>query len=138
MTLRLAAAAAALSLFTTPVWADCAQDIEALDQAMVAAETGDAPATSGMPATEHQEEVLSGDTQGAAQGEAPPMETGAGPTGDVEAASPHQRQVTREISDDERNEASALVEEARQLAQAGDEEACQAKVDEAEALLGVQ
>lgn len=134
MTLRLAAAAAALTLCTVPAWADCAQDIEALDQAMVAAETGAAPADGGMPATEHQEEVLSGDTQA---GE-PPVETGAGPTGDVEAASPHQRQVTREVSDDERNEAGALIEEARQLAVAGDEEACQAKVGEAEALLGVQ
>jgi len=138
MTLRSVAAAAALTLFTTPAWADCAQDIEALDEAMVAAETGDAPAPSGMPATEHQQEVLSGETQGA-QGEAPPVETGAGPTGDVEAASPHQRQVTREVYDDEtKAEAGALVEEARQLAQAGDEQACQAKVDEAEALLGLQ
>lgn len=136
MTLRLAAAAAALTLVSAPAWADCAQDIEALDQAIVAAETGDAPAESGMPATEHQQEVLSEEPQGA-QGDAP-METAAGPTGDVEAASPHQRQVTREISDDERAEASALVEEARQLAEAGDEQACQAKLAEAEALLGMQ
>lgn len=140
MTLRLAAAAAALTLVSFPAWADCAEDIETLDQAVVAAETGAAPADGGMPATEHQQEVLSDDTQAGDTGAGePPVETGAGPTGDVEAASPHQQQVTREAYDEEtRAEAGALIEEARQLAEAGDEEACQAKVAEAEALLGLE
>jgi hypothetical protein len=132
MTLRILAAGAAFALFASPAWADCAADIEALDEAAVASETGAAPPETEMPATEHQEEVLSGEETG----EEPPAETGAG---DVEAASPHQRQVTREVTDDAaKAEASTLLDEARELAQAGDEEGCQAKVSEAEELLGVQ
>jgi hypothetical protein len=135
MTLRVLAAGAAFSLLASPAWADCAADIEALNQSVVAEETGAASPETEMPATEHQEEVLSG-TQ---PGEDPPAETGAGPTGDVEAASPHQRQVTREIADDPaKAEVAALLNEARALAQAGDEEACQAKVSQAEDRLGVQ
>jgi transaldolase len=54
----------------------------------------------------------------------------------VEAASPHQRQVTREVDDDTRAQASELVGEAREMAQAGDEEGCMAKVTETKELLG--
>ncbi|MEQ9609634.1 MAG: hypothetical protein RLN99_18395, partial [Kiloniellaceae bacterium] len=72
--------------------------------------------------------------------EAPPMETaagaaGTGGTGDVEATSPHQRQVVREIDDDTRGEASQLLAEAEELAAAGDEEACMTKLEEVRALL---
>jgi len=98
MALRALAATAALTLLAAPAWADCAEDIEALDAQVIAAETGATAADEDMPATEHQQEVLSGDSQGSqATGEDPPLETGAGTTGDVEAASPHQRQVTREV-----------------------------------------
>jgi hypothetical protein len=117
-----------MTLLAGPAWADCAQEIEALDETIVAAETGAAPQSGGLPATEHQEEVLSGDKE--------PMETAAGATGDVEAASPHQRQVTREVDDDTRAQASELVAEARVMAQAGDEEGCMAKVTETKELLG--
>ena len=155
MTLRVLAAGAAVALLAGPAWADCEQDIQALEEQMAAAETGAPSGESEMPATKHQSEVLSGDAQTEASGAVgesdmpatqhqqqvlsggePPLETGAGSTGDVEAASPHQRQVVREVEDsDNETQASARLEEARQLAAAGDEAGCQAKVDEAEALL---
>lgn len=138
MALRALAATAALTLLAAPAWADCAADTEALDAQVIAAETGAAAPGGDMPATPHQQEVLSGETQGSqATGEAPPLETGAGVTGDVEAASPHQREATREVTDDEtRAEAGSLIAEARELAAAGDEAGCQDKLGEAEALLG--
>lgn len=129
MSLRiLLAAGAATVLLAGPAWADCTQEIEALDDAIISAETGAAPPDGDLPATEHQQQVLSG--------EEPPMETAAGATGEVEAASPHQRQVTREMDDDTRAQASELVNEARQMAEAGDEEGCMAKVNETRELLG--
>jgi hypothetical protein len=159
MTPRVLAAGAALSLLAGPAWADCAADIEALDESIVAAETGAAAQDGSLPATEHQEEVLSGSEAGddmpatehqqqvlsgeQAPTEEAPMETGAGTatgsgSGDVEAASPHQREVVRELDDDTKTQASALTDEARELAAAGDEAGCLAKVGEAKALLGTQ
>ena len=177
MTLRVLAAGAALSLLAGPAWADCAAEIEALDESIVAAETGAAPQDSALPATQHQAEVLSPDAAGAGAGAEPgdeqaaeaadgadmpatehqqqvlsgeqapteeaPVETGAGTatgsgSGDVEAASPHQREVVRELDDDTKTQASALTDEARELAAAGDEAGCLAKVGEAKALLGTQ
>lgn len=140
MVFRVLAAGAALTLFAAPAWADCAADVEALDARAVAAETGSSAAGGDMPASPHQREVLSDDAQGSqATGEAPPLETGAGATGDVEAVSPHQREATREVADDEtRAGAATLLAEARERAAAGDEAGCQSKLDEAEALLGVE
>lgn len=155
MTLRVLAAGAAFALaagtvVAGPAWADCAADASALEEQVVAAETG-APAEGGMPATEHQAEVLSGDAQTEASGmpatehqqqvlsgEEPPLETGAGATGDVEAASPHQREVVREVDDDSKAEAGTLIGEARELAAAGDEAGCQDKLGEAKQVLGEQ
>jgi hypothetical protein len=186
------AAGTALALLGAPMlsagaWAACADETQALNQQIVTAETGattqgDMPATehqqevlsganetpgqtpeqapeqmpeqmsnspaaaSDMPATEHQQQVLSGSGQTPEQtgdmpaGDAPPMETaagatGAGATGDVEATSPHQRQVVREIDDETRDEASQLLAEAEALAAAGDEDGCMTKLEEARALL---
>ena len=136
------AAGTALALLGAPMlsagaWAACADETQALNQQIVAAETG-ATTQGDMPATEHQQEVLSGADKPA--GEAPPMETaagatGAGSTGDVEATSPHQRQVVRELDDDTRGEASQLLAEAEALAAAGDEDACMTKLEEVRALL---
>jgi hypothetical protein len=160
MTLRVLAAGVALSLLAGPAWADCAAEIEALDESIVAAETGATAEDGSMPATQHQAEVLSGSEAGDNQaadaardagiptsehqqqvlsGEEAPVETGAGTSGaDVEAASPHQREVVRELDDDTKTQASALTDEARELAAAGDEADCLAKVGEAKALLGTQ
>lgn len=165
MTLRFLAAGAALTLLAGPplagsAWADCAADIEALEPAVVTAETGAAPPSSELPATEHQAEVLEGSEAGDApavdaareagipasehqqevlSGDEPPVETAAGPSGDVEAASPHQREATREVYDDEtKAQASSLLAEARDLAAAGDEAGCQDKLTEAKQLIGTQ
>lgn len=146
--LRVLLGGFACALLAGPAWADCAADVAALDEQLIAAETG-APAEGGMPATEHQAEVLSGDAQTSASnmpatehqeqvlsGGEPPLETGAGATGDVEAASPHQRQVVREVDDDSKAQAGTLLQEARASAEAGDEAGCEQKLSEARRLLG--
>jgi len=138
----LLAAGTAIALLGAPVlsagaWAACADETQALNQQIVAAETGAAPGGD-MPATEHQQEVLSGADKPAGDqpaGEAPPMETAAGGTGDVPAISPHQRQAVRELSDDNRAEAAELLADAEDLAAAGDEDGCRAKLEEVRALL---
>lgn len=150
---RILAAGAAMTLLAGPAWAACEDDIQALDEQIVAEETGATAPTDGMPATQHQQEVLSGDDQAAEQSDMPAtehqqevlsgdsgdaLETGAGGSGDVEATSPHQRQAVRELDDDTKTQASEMLDEARQMAEAGDEAGCQAKVTEAEALLGVR
>ena len=128
---------AGLALGTGPAWADCAADIGEFDAALVASETGSA--TGGeMPATQHQEEVLSGsgNAEGTA-GEAPPMETAAGdPTGNVEAISPHQRDVIQALGEDgvdqqTRDTLAVVIAEARAALESGDEAACQAKMEAA-------
>ncbi|WP_340118708.1 hypothetical protein [Pelagibius sp. 7325] len=142
----LLAAGTAIALLGGPMlssgaWAACADETQALNQQIVAAETG-ATMQGDMPATEHQQEVMSGSGQTGDMpaGEAPPMETaagatGTGGTGDVEATSPHQRQVVRSIDEDARTEAAQLLAEAEDLAAAGDEAACMTKLEEVRALL---
>lgn len=159
MVLHIVAAGAALTMLAAPAWADCAEDAEALEAQVVAAETGAATeASEGMPATEHQTEVLSdeagaatGDSDSVAEsdmpatehqeevlsGEEAPMETGAG-VGDVEAASPHQRQAVRALDEETKAQASALLDEARSMAQAGDEAGCEAKLSDVRQLVGAQ
>lgn len=130
---RTLTAGAALSLLAAPAWADCQQEIDALDSAVVTAETGAATGDAPLPATEHQEEVLSGE-QGTS--EEAPMETAAGATGDVEATSMHQRQVMAQLDEQTKSEAAVLLDEAQELAQAGKEEACMAKLGEVRDLIG--
>src|SRR5690606_41045634 len=96
---RTLAAGAAMTLLAGSAWAACEDDIQALDEQMVTAETGSTPSGSDLPATEHQQEVLSGDNQAVEQSDMPatkhqqevlsgdsgePLETGAGSSGDVE------------------------------------------------------
>lgn len=133
MIFRTLAAGAALTLLATPVWADCQEQINALDQAVVAAETGAATGDESLPATKHQEEVLSGANESS---EEAPMETAAGATGDVEATTMHQRQAIRQLDEQTKSDAAVLIAEAQELAQAGEEEACLNKVSEIEELIG--
>src|SRR5262245_7361701 len=58
MSIRIATATAIVLAFAAPAFADCKQELAALDQPVVSAETGAATNKSGMPATEHQEQVL--------------------------------------------------------------------------------
>lgn len=81
-------AAAGTLLFAAPAVAHCQQELSDLEQPAVSAETGAATDNSGMPATKHQEEVLSGKQQQSG------TETTGTTTGTVEAISPHQKQVT--------------------------------------------
>ena len=131
--LTLAAAVSAAVAFAGPAWADCQEQIDALDQAVIAAETGAATGDEPLPATEHQEEVLSGEQQSM---EEPPMETAAGATGDVEATTMHQRQVMQSLDEETKSEAAVLIAEAQDLAQAGDEQACLEKVSQIKELIG--
>ncbi len=133
MVFRNIAAGAALTLLATPAWADCQQEIDTLDQSVVAAETGAATGSGSLPATEHQQDVLS---SGQESSEAPPMETAAGATGDVEATSKHQRQVIGQLDEETRSQAAALLGEAQEMAQAGNEEACLDKITEVKELIG--
>ncbi|MEQ9608148.1 MAG: hypothetical protein RLN99_10820, partial [Kiloniellaceae bacterium] len=60
----LLAAGTAIALLGAPIlssgaWAACADETQALNQQIVAAETG-ATTQGDMPATEHQQEVMSG------------------------------------------------------------------------------
>lgn len=140
---RFVAASALALVFATPAFAACEDEIGSLDQAMVAAETGAATdSTGGMPATKHQQQVTGQEATGEqaakdqdAAGEKP---SSGEVTGSVEAASPHQKQVLKEIPDDDRTTASTLLTEARDMAKAGDEQGCMDKVTEAKKLLGME
>lgn len=141
MVFRTLIAVAALGILTSPAWADCQQELDTLSQAIVASETGAVESESGMAATKHQQEVLSdnkerrqsdtaaasgqpagdGNTDGAAA---------ASGTGTAEPVSPHQRDAVRALSGDDRANAGKMLDEARQMAQAGDEQGCMRKVSE--------
>ncbi|MCC2662814.1 MAG: hypothetical protein K0S96_925, partial [Geminicoccaceae bacterium] len=60
---RLLITSALMLVFTGPAFADCAEELQGLDEAVVQAETGASP-DAALPATPHQEEVLEGDQQG--------------------------------------------------------------------------
>jgi hypothetical protein len=117
-------------LFTVPAFADCNQEIETLNEAVTQVETGASGAGSPLPASPHQEQVLAGKQQG---------ETGAagqGAAGQADVpASPHQQQVL--ASGQTGQQAADLVTEAREMAEAGDEDGCMQKVSEAKGLLGI-
>ena len=122
MPIRFLAASALATLLATPAFAACQDEISSLDQAVIAAETG----AQSAPATEHQEQVMGGE-----------QEDDTAEVGGVEAASPHQKQVVREIPDEDRTQASTLLTEARDSAEAGDEQGCMEKLAEAKKLLGM-
>ena len=64
MTVRLLITSAVALVFAGPAFADCMQEIESLSEAVTQAETGASSADTGLPATQHQEEVLAGSQQG--------------------------------------------------------------------------
>src|SRR3546814_17935423 len=105
------AAGTAMTLLAGPAWAACEDDIQALDEQIVAADTGAAPADGGLPATEHQQEVLSGNDQAVEQSDMPAtqhpqavlsgdrgdaLETGAGHHSHIAATTPHHHPAVRE------------------------------------------
>ena len=61
---RMFASAAVFGLLAFPAFANCEQELIKLKDAVTTAETGATTEQSGVPATKHQEEVLSGDKAG--------------------------------------------------------------------------
>jgi hypothetical protein len=127
MSIRLIAATAVPLLLAAPAFADCSQELQKLEPAIVAAETG----ASGAPVTEHQEEVMPGEQK---KGVGTDI---TGSTGtQTEAISPHQEQVTGTRTDESADKPSQLLAEARKMAEAGDEQGCMTKLAEIKGLIG--
>ncbi len=132
MPVRLLITSAALLGLAGPAFADCTQEIQTLSERVTQAETGASSANTGVPATQHQEEVLAGNQQGES-GEAA-GESGAGQAG--VPASPHQQQVLKEAQGGGPQPAGLLAE-ARDMVAAGDEEGCMQRVAQVKSLLGI-
>jgi hypothetical protein len=135
MCIRLLATSAVIVLIAGPAFADCNQAIEALKEAVTQAETGASSAETGLPATQHQEQVLADKRSGES--------AGAGSAGQVEVpVSPHQREVIAETQTAEADAGAGqqpgeLIAQAGDIAEAGDEEGCMQKVAQAKNLLGI-
>ncbi|PDT32716.1 MULTISPECIES: hypothetical protein [Sinorhizobium] len=127
MSIRLVAATAVTLLLAAPAFADCRQELEKLDQAIVSAETGG----SGGAVTQHQEKVTAGEQKKGVGTEI------TGSTGtQTEAISPHQEQVTGTRTGESADKPSTLAAEARKMADAGDEAGCMKKLTEIKGLIG--
>jgi hypothetical protein len=129
MPIRLLIASTALLVLAGPVFADCDEEIASLRQAVTEAETGASTTTTGLPATEHQKEVLAGEKR--KQGET----TGAGKP--VAPVSPHQQQVLKGGQGNAQQPA-LLLAEAKDKAKAGDEQGCMQDVAQVKSLLGIK
>ncbi len=127
---RICAAVAVLGLMALPAAANCEQELSKLNDAVTTAETGATTAQSGVPATKHQEEVLTGN-KATAGTEA----TGSSGVA-VEAVSPHQKEVMGAKGSADAAHPSDLMKEAGDLAKAGDEAGCLEKVTQLKKLLG--
>jgi hypothetical protein len=129
MHIRILTLSALAMFLASPAFADCQQEISKLDEAVIATATGAETGDTDMPATVHQQQVLD---ENQTEGEAAEAATGS-----VEAVSPHQRDVLREVPDDDRTQATTLLSEARDMAAAGNEQGCMDKVAEVKTLLGI-
>jgi len=121
--------AAGLMALSSPVLADCRQDIDQLDTQFKQTES-----QTGQPAaTPHQTQTVQGtQPQEGTAGTMP--STGSAPDA---ASSTHQREVLKGAGQASAQEQFATnLKDARQLAQNGDEAGCKAKVDAARKLLG--
>jgi hypothetical protein len=127
---RLLITSASLLLIAVPAFADCTQEIDAVSEAVTLLETGASGAGTGLPATAHQEQVLPGQQQ------ADTETAGQSATGQADVpASPHQQQVLAGAQSGQ--QPADLVSQAKEMAEAGDEEGCMQKVGEAKNLLGI-
>jgi hypothetical protein len=134
MIVRLLITSAVALMLAGPAFADCMQEIESLSEAVTQAETGASSADTGLPATQHQESLLAGDQQSQTADAA-----GASDTGKEEMpASPHQQQaLTQQTEQGGEQQPADLIAEARDMAEAGDEEGCLQKVTQAKSMLGI-
>jgi hypothetical protein len=140
MSIRFLTTSALMLLIAGPAFADCSQEIQSLKEAVTQAETGATSAETGVPATQHQEQVLAGNQQG------DKSTAGAGAAGQADVPeSPHQQQVLAEPAAGATGSGNAasgqqvtdLVTQASDMAEAGNEEGCMQKVAEAKDLLGI-
>ena len=125
---RLLIASAFTLLFTGPAFADCNQAIQDVKEMVTEAETGAGSGGSALPATPHQEQVLTGKQQG----EPGVADQTASGQADM-PASPHQQQVL--AGGQTGQQLSDLVAEASEMAEAGNEEGCMQKVTQAKSSL---
>ncbi|WFP78314.1 hypothetical protein [Mesorhizobium sp. WSM4906] len=132
MSIRMAIASASILAFASPAFADCGQELKALEPNVTTAETGAVSNKSGIPATKHQAEVLGGKQQGGN------TEVTGSTAGAVKPATPHQEQVTGARSGQSAEHPSQLMAEARKMSQAGDEQGCIKKLAELKNALGVK
>ena len=98
-----------------------------LEPSVTSAETGASTDPSGVPVTEHQEQVMPGS-------QTPSGEITGSTSNKVEAITPHQEQVTGAATG--HDQIAQKMSEARKLAEAGDEAECMRKVTELKGLLG--
>jgi hypothetical protein len=140
MSMRFLTTSAIMLLIAGPAFADCRQEIQSLNEALTQAETGASSAETGLPATQHQEQVLAGDQQGNKNA------AGAGGAGQADIpASPHQQQALAEPAAGPSGggnaasgqQAAELVAQAGEMAEAGNEEGCMQKVTQAKDLVGI-
>jgi len=110
------AALAVFGLMTLPAAANCEAELSKLKDAVTAAETGATTAESGVPATKHQEQVLTA-TAGT---ETTESSSGAA----VEAVTPHQKEVTGAKGSADAAHPSDLMKEKVQNAVGGAKELC--------------
>jgi hypothetical protein len=127
VSIRLAMIITASFLVASPALADCKQELAMLEPSAISAETGASTDPSGVPITEHQEQVMPGN-------QTPSGETTGSTSDKVEAISPHQEQVTGGAA--EHDQIAQMMTEARKLADAGNEAECMRKVAELKGLLG--
>ena len=131
MSTRIAITAAFALILPGPAFADCNQELKALEQNVVSAGTGASMSESGMPATEHQKELLAGKQK---SGE--PETTGSTAPA-VTPTSPHQEQVTKRGTQSAEH-ANQLIAEARKMSEAGNEQECMKKAAELKDALGMK
>ena len=132
MSVLLLIATTTLLVLAGPAFADCNQEIESLGEAVTQAETGASSTSTGLPATEHQKQVLG--SQKGKQGET----TGAnGPGQAVAPISPHQQQVLKG-GQANKEQPAELLAEAGDMARAGDEEGCMQNIARVKNLLGMR
>ncbi|TIQ36252.1 MAG: hypothetical protein E5X48_10705 [Mesorhizobium sp.] len=132
MSIRIATASAFILAIASPAFADCGQELKALEPNVTTAETGAVPNKSGIPATKHQAEVMTGKQQGGN------TEITGSTAGAVKPTTPHQEQVTGARSGQSAEHPSQLMAEARKMFQAGDERGCMKKLAELKDSLGVK
>jgi hypothetical protein len=100
-----------------------------LEQKVVSAETVASTSETGMAATKHQEELLTGKQKSGA-----PETTGTTARA-VEPVSPHQEKVTGKRSVEGGDHAAQMIVEARKMSEAGDEQECMKKAAELKDML---